>query len=387
MIAILVPRKPAHNPHHQTPSPFINFIKGEGEKRSLLTTRSAFTLIELMIALGLLGALMAVAWSLLGTFRDAEMRGWKVSYRTQTIRSARTWLEDDVQHLVPALSPNSFIGNSMGFSATIEPSIDPIPFLANLMSNSEPMELEPSVRDFTVGQESSVPSDHKSPWPAEAIEIEYQLTPIPTSSTTSAIRLASDSNETPFVLTRRERVASNAAGDVHPSEQYSSAQDSNGLGGHATIRSVQDLYRQTNHEAVSGGRTIRESRLEGLLKAQFRYFDGTSWKLEWNNAQQIGLPRGIAFGFDFPPTSDIQKPSNVESKNKDLNDSSTENVLVSELPLADSALATEATTESRNANQGLMESSANEVQIVIHVGHGPPRRKPVTNQGKRRDLP
>ncbi len=384
MIAIHVPRKPVHNPHHQTPSPFI---KGEGEKRSLLTTRSAFTLIELMIALGLLGALMAVAWSLLGTFRDAEMRGWKVSYRTQTIRSARTWLEDDVQHLVPALSPNSFIGNSMGFSATIEPSIDPIPFLANLMSNSEPMELEPSVRDFIVGQESSVPSDHRSPWPAEAIEIEYQLTPIPTSSTTSAFRLASDSNETRFVLTRRERVASNAAEEVHPSERDSSAQDSNGLGGQATIRSIQDLYRQTNNEAVSSGRTIRESRLEGLLNAQFRYFDGTSWKSEWNNAQQNGLPRGIAFGFDFPATSDIQRPSNVESKNKDLNDSSTENVLVSELQFADSALATEATTESRNANQGLMESSANEVQIVIHVGDGPPRSKPDTNQGKRRDLP
>ncbi len=384
MIAILVPRNAAYNPPPPTPS---SFIRGEGDKRSLLTARSAFTLIELMIALGLLGALMAVAWSLLGTFRDAEMRGWKVSYRTQTIRSARTWLEDDVQHLVPALSPNSFIGNSMGFSATIEPSIDPIPFLANLMSSSEPMESKPSDRDLTEGHQSSVPSDHKSPWPAEAIEIEYQLTPIPTSSTTSALRLASVSKETRFVLTRRERVASNAAGDVHPSERDSSAQDSNGLGGHATIRSVQELYRQTNDEAVSGGRTIRESRLEGLLEAQFRYFDGTAWKSEWNNAQQIGLPRGIAVGFDFPPTSDIQKPSNVESKNKDRNDSSTETALVSEFPFADSSLATEATTKSRNANQALMESSANEVQIVIHVGHGPPRSKPDTNQGNRRDLP
>ncbi len=384
MISILAPRTADHNPCITTPCPFI---KGEGEKQSLLTTRSAFTLIELMIALGLLGALMAVAWSLLGTFRDAEMRGWKVSYRTQTIRSARTWLEDDVQHLVPALGLNSIIGNSMGFSATIEPSIDPIPFLANLMSNAEPMELEPADRDFTVGHESSVTSVRKSPWPAEAIEIEYQLKPISTSSTTSASRGANDSNETTFVLTRSERVASNAAGDVLPSERDSSAQDSKGIAGHATIRSVQDLYRQTNDKAVSSGRTIRESRLEGLLNAQFRYFDGTSWSSEWNNAQQNGLPRGIAFGFNFPATSDIQKPSNVESKSKDLIDSSSEYALVSELPFADTALATEASTESRNANQSLMESTANEVQIVIHVGRGPPRSKPVTNQGKRRDLP
>ncbi len=308
---------------------------------SISTGRSAFTIIELMIALGLLGALMAVAWSLLGTFRDAEMRGWKVSYRTQTIRSASTWLEDDVQHLVPAVSPNSFIGNAMGFSAIIEPSIDPIPFLANLMSNQEAMELEPAVRDSSFGQESSVATAHNSPWPDEAIEIEYQLTPVPTSSTASAFRMANDSKETPFVLTRLER----------------------------------------------SGRTIRESRLEGLLNAQFRYFDGISWKSEWNNVQQNGLPLGIAFGFDFPATSDIQKPNDVRTQNKDLDDSSSEIALVSELPFTDSALATDATTESRNANQGLMESSTNEVQIVILVRSGPPTRMPASDHGKRRDVP
>lgn len=319
---------------------------------SISKERSAFTLIELMIALGLLGALMAVAWSLLGTFRDAEMRGWKVSYRTQTIRSARTWLEDDVQHLVPAVSPNSFIGNAIGFSAIIEPSIDPIPFLANLMSNQEAMELEPAVRDSTLGQESSVTTTHNSPWPEQAIEIEYQLTPSPTSSIASAFRLVTNSKETPFVLTRLERTGSSTAGAV-----------------------------------LSRGRTIRESRLEGLLNAQFRYFDGISWKSEWNNVQQNGLPRGIALGFDFPATSDIQKPNDVRGQNKDQIDSLSETALVSELPFADSSLATDATTESRNANQGLMESSTNEVQIVILVFSGPRTRMPALNQEKRRDVP
>ncbi len=354
--------------------------------------RSAFTLIELMIALGLLGALMAVAWSLLGIFRDAEMRGWKVSYRTQTIRSARMWLEEDVQHLVPAVSPNSFIGNAMGFSAIIEPSIDPIPFLANLMSNQEAMELEPAVRDSTFGQESSVTTAHNSPWPDEAIEIEYQLTPVPTSSNVSAFHLATHSKETPFVLTRLERSGSSTAGAGllsarDSSARDSSARDSRGSRGHATIRSAQDLYRQTNDEVLSSGRTIRESRLEGLLNAQFRYFDGISWKSEWNQDQQSGLPRGIAFGFDFPATSDIQKPTDVRTQNKDLNDASPESALVSELLFTDSSLATDATTESRNANQGLMESSTNEVQIVILVCSGPPTRMPASDQGQQRDVP
>jgi len=88
--------------------------------------------MELMIALGLLGALMAVAWSLMGTFGDAEIRGWKLAHRVQTIRSARDWLESDMQHLalsvrptvldMPVLSEGPyFTGDSLGFTATIAP--------------------------------------------------------------------------------------------------------------------------------------------------------------------------------------------------------------------------------------------------------------------------
>ena len=329
------------------------------------SSRSAFTLIELMIALGLLGALMAVAWSLLGTFRDAEIRGWKVSYRTQTIRSARAWLENDVQHFIPAASPSSFIGNKMGFTAMIEPSIDPIPFLANLMSNSERSEVEPSVLDSTLGQESSVTPANHSPWPAEAVEIEYELMPVPTRTATSSVRTAGNTDKTLFVLTRREKGTANTAEAVLPRERNLSAKD---------------LYRQTNNEVHTSGRTIRESRIEGLLKAQFRYYDGTAWRSEWNNAQQNGLPRGIALGFDFPANTDIQNPSNSSANLKDQRASSSENSFVSDLPLADSALATDATAESQGTTQGLMESSTNENQIVIYVGNGFPKLKPVANQ-------
>ncbi|MCA9131805.1 MAG: type II secretion system protein, partial [Planctomycetales bacterium] len=130
--------------------------------------RAAYTLLELMIALGLLGMLLSVAWSLMGTYRDAEQRGWKVARRTQVIRAARSWLESDMQHVLLSDSPSQvaaarsggspaasglsgvlptappgaasanwrFVGNAQGFSATIAPSLDPLPFLERLMTDS-----------------------------------------------------------------------------------------------------------------------------------------------------------------------------------------------------------------------------------------------------------
>ena len=327
--------------------------------------RSAFTLIELMIALGLLGALMAVAWSLLGTFRDAEIRGWKLSHRTQTIRSARTWLEDDIQHLAMPESPvvsnasrssksfNAvrFIGNAMGFSATIAPSIDPIPFLENLMMAATP----------------------SSPWPAETVEIEYHLTPVPSDSISVSSSLTRNSDQTQFVLTRREMIDANSPSVVaSPSEK---------------VLTAEDLYRQTDMEILSSSQPIRESRLEGLMKAQFRYFDGSSWKSEWNSTQQGGLPRGIAFGFDFPAVSDMRPASEATARQSDADVPSTENVLLNDLPFAESALSNEATEEGSSASdQGLMESSTNEVQIVIYVGKGSYKNKAAAKQPMPRDL-
>ena len=355
--------------------------------------RSAFTLIELMIALGLLGALLAVAWSLLGTFRDAEIRGWKLSHRTQTIRSARTWLEDDIQHLTmpsnPAVSnalgsstssdTMRFIGNAIGFSATIAPSIDPIPFLENLMSDAMQSERVTSIGESPLseslsGEESSMAATPNSPWPAETVEIEYHLTPVPSDSVSVSGFLKGNSDQTQFVLTRRELINPNATSvAVSPSER---------------VLTAKDLYRQSDEAILSSSQPIRESRLEGLMKAKFRYYDGSSWKSEWNSTLQGGLPRGIAFGFDFPSVSDMRPASAASARQSERDGSSTENVLANDLPFADSVLSSEATAEISSASdQGLMESSTNEVQIVILVGKGSSKNKAAAKQPMPRDLP
>ena len=361
-----------------------------------------------MIALGLLGALLAVAWSLLGTFRDAEIRGWKLSHRTQTIRSARAWLEEDVQHLTqadgkmnskdsgfakPTKSPKStkkvkappstsnihFSGNAMGFSATIAPSINPIPFLENLMSDSVQADRESSVTKSTLYQPpivdgSSVATAPSSPWPAETLKIEYQLTPIASDPVSLTSSLASISDQTQFVLTRREMMDANTNSvAMNPSEP---------------VLTAQDLYRQTDEEILAPSQPIRESRLEGLMKAQFRYYDGSSWKSDWNSQQKGGLPRAIAFGFDFPAVSDMHPSSGQRARPSDQDGGSTENTLLNDLPFAESVLSSEETAEVATASdQGLMESSTNEVQIVIYVGKGSPKSADGANQQTPRDLP
>ena len=370
----------------------------------LNTKRSAFTLIELMIALGLLGALMAVAWSLLGTFRDAEIRGWKLSSRTQTIRSVRAWLEDDLQHLAVvdnvttattnaqtpkkptrnAQAPKSskafhFSGNAMGFSTVIAPSIDPIPFLENLMSDTMQPEqaslLESSQLGVNpMGEASSMAAVSSSPWPAEAVEIEYQLTPVLSDSVSSSGPRTGISDQTRFVLTRREMLDTTAKSVVDsPSEQ---------------VLTAEDLYRQSDEDVPVSNQPIKELRLEGLMNAQFRYFDGTAWRSEWNSAQQAGLPHAIAFGFDFPATADMKAPSETTTPQSNGDSSSQQSTLETNLPLAASGLSTEAMAEDASlSDQGLMESSTNEVQIVIFVGMGSSTGKSKTTSSMLRELP
>ena len=375
--------------------------------------RFAFTLMELMIALGLLGALMAVAWSLMGTFGNAEIRGWKLAHRVQTIRSARDWLESDMQHLALSVSPTDlnipslsqgpqFTGDSLGFTATIAPSVDPIPFLENLMSDAKGPERNNSAKvrsprmqspsnQSTSNQSPSKPfgkrdldysatmdADEAAPstvWPAETIEVEYRLTPTSTHSVRPLAALAGISNtdDTQFVLIRREMVDSQPTTMVEsPSER---------------VLSTQDLYGRSDEAMMSSRSPFRESRLEGLTKVQFHYFDGNSWISEWNSVQQGGLPIAIAFGFDFPAVSDMKPPSSASVKRSEQGNTMIDNGSASDLPFASAALVTETSELTSQNNKGMMESSSNEVQIVVFAGKRSSKSKSTSISSRQRDIP
>ncbi|MCY2984752.1 MAG: hypothetical protein NTY15_14105 [Planctomycetota bacterium] len=356
---------------------------------STRTARAAFSLLELMLALGLLGALLAVAWSLLGTYRNAEVRGWKLSHRVQTVRSARDWLERDAQHLiissetiVPVLASPSisrapsqptgpktsaiqpsksyrFAGSATGFSATISPSIDPIPFLENLMSDATQSDRESLGLESLVGDEAEGNVASNSPWPAETIDIEYRLTPMASSASnlnlpSQSSALSDEMDDSQYVLTRTETIASQRETmEANPSERTLSARD---------------LYGQNEDRLFARSQSYRESRLEGLTKVRFRYFDGSTWKSNWNSDQQGGLPLAIALGFDFPATSEIQLPSTSSPESTDEEGLRSEQLQTEDFTFADSALETESRADSSaSSSPAIMESSTSEVQIVVLV--------------------
>jgi len=336
-----------------------------------------------MLALALLGALMTVAWSLMGTFRDAEQRGWKLSHRIQTIRVAREWLESDMRQLVQKeqvlanVKKSRLSGNSLGFTASIAPSIDPLPFLENLMSNpmdgpsvlSNPRaEKEPTASLYS-DNEAIVAQAQQAPWPAETLEVEYKLTPEENSTTADTSLLQpTDLSEMQFSLTRRELLDT----AVVQSDRNLSSQ-SNNLADR--VLTAQDLYRQTDETTQSSGSAIRETRLDGLTNVQFQYFDGISWRRQWNSDQIGGLPRAIALCFDFPARANMKPPEAKTTRSEsdgglsDPSDLLASNPIGSGMSFADAALAAEPTAETSSVSESsLMQSATHEVQIVVYVG-------------------
>ena len=348
--------------------------------------RSGYTLLELMLALALLGALMTVAWSLMGTYRDAEQPGWKLAQRTHIIRAAREWLQHDIQQLAysaPVLNSSSLansspsnqlsngstanlIGDSFGFSATITPSLDPLPFLEILMSNSNVEDRDEPVVDLYSDEDATQQIAEQSPWSAERVQIEYQLTPIAVNrgdgSTVANEGLRTDEQEIQYTLARRERLSTgtnqNSMGFRNQTDTQPAAD---------RVLSAQDLYRQQEPTSLNQGSILRESRLEGLTNVSFRYSDGETWLDEWRGSKADQLPSAIALCFDFPARADMVTPSESRADTARTGDFEVEE-LDSGLSFADSALATESLAEVSSAGElGLLESATSEVQIVVLI--------------------
>jgi prepilin-type N-terminal cleavage/methylation domain-containing protein len=350
-------------------------LAGVLRRRRFQITRG-YTLLELMLALALLGALLSVAWSLMGTYRDAEQRGWKLAQRTQTIRAAREWLESDIQHLAtaadetvrpasPDTPPPRLVGNSLGFSATIRPSLDPLPFLERLMADpSSHAAVESSVslsRDGALQRTDA----QRSPWPAEQVVIEYRLTPATTDNLAAHEPNAVGIDEMQFVLTRRElldpgSLASEGSAGAFM-EQPTSAE---------RVLTAQDLYRQNDELPLDSGPSLNESRLDGLVNVRFRYCDGESWLSEWDSAQQNGMPHAIALTFDFPARSEVQRPEPRATRSETGRDA-LETSYAEEPSFADSALAAETIADMPgDGDAGLMQDATSQVQIVVLVESG-----------------
>lgn len=359
---------------------------------SKIKSRNAYTLLELMIALGLLGALMSVAWSLMATFRDSEERGWKITRRTQIIRASHAWLQRDAQAMLGLSNEFTFTGTSLGFSATIAPSLDPLPFLERLLSDSSDLDefdaLDASAQsaqalagNSSQFSETQSPMDGElgetltgaSPWSPQQVQVEYELLPVNNARSVNSADVSRPAenrelDEIQFMLVRRELIGGTQSSSTQSAMQGNSVGFTQEISPSDRVLTGQDLYRQNDDQLQSRGIPVSQSRLEGLVLPQFQYCDGRSWKDSWNSRSDGGLPAAIALRFNFPARAQMQPPQ--PRRSRDALEAEAEFGLQesTQLSAADLALAGAARAElETDADASLMESDQFEVQMVIMV--------------------
>ena len=386
-------------------------------KPSLGPSRSvrAYSVLELMIALSLMSVLLLLSWSLMASLQDAEQRSWKLTQRVRVLRTTRAWLADDMDHLVrtsmpaaPAVGNGSslgggasgpqlnFQGDATGFIATIAPSLDPIRFFDRLVSSPEQSNAtsaaaERNVSLFASEGELAVQEARESLWPEEGIDVEYRLEPIRTSSDRSQNALV-EAKDIQYELVRREWLTSQSLARVArtPSSNSSllSPSGSPAAGGPMSERTLSsaDLYRGTADTDEEFIPPLKETRLYGMVQAEFQYFDGNSWSSEWSSGERGGVPLAIAVTFDFPNRADFkapEKPSPSDSESDESLDKTFDGDLSDSADtMRTSVLNPDDASQLSSMNERLMDSSVQEYVIIVETGNRmPPPRKPQSAGG------
>lgn len=279
--------------------------------------RSAYSLLELLIAMGLLAVLLTVAWSLLATFRDAQQRGWSLNQRTQAVRVTRQWLEQDLMQLNHSEAIAKFTGTASGFTTVIRPSIDPMPYLEQVLSASQSAsqgeQEERGLED--AGSDLSSPTMELPPalkaagaGLLDSITVQYRLlrvqeqpkTLVALPAANSGLRSARSTEEN-WKLVRRElgdvpSTPSQASGSSVQSDSsvQSGANFESGLELSERTLTVQDLYRASSDDSVSRQSLLKESTVLGISNARFAYWDGRQWSSSWNSESIGKLPIAVS---------------------------------------------------------------------------------------------
>lgn len=272
-----------------------------------LERRLAYSMLELLIALGLVGALLAVAWSLLSTYQKAELNGWNLAERIRTVESVRQWLEHDMLHVVHFQQADAyFVGNTSGFTTTICPSVDPLPFFDKLLNstNNSTMTIESDISQELGLVDSAEDPPGRHPWPLDCIRVEYRMVPGSRQSTAKTSKIDGGSNlpspnimgATNALASQDDRMLVRRELGVRPAH-HENDQDLRSESSERLLTS-EDLYRLSEPQDSTSTYTLRESILPGISNVQFNYFDGTHWKSNWNSQILNQLPSAIAIRFN-----------------------------------------------------------------------------------------
>lgn len=284
--------------------------------------RRGLTILELMIALGLLGALLTVAWSILGSYRAAEQRGWRVAYRMQVVRATREMLESDAGHWVASASPGlpgtplpsadtlALVGDGQGFTVAMLPSISPLPWVEQVTADEtlvSPGALAGQDTADGVATGGGAGAEAGRPLgPRQMVKVSYRLFPAreedggePSLSTGGplegalpepAIGTPSSAGFATGPLDLRRQIV--PLGPTGESLAVDSDPD--------RLLTIEDLYRVDEDERRESDSAIESIWVRDLVAARFRYSDGSEWRPAWDGRVGQKLPAAIELSFDHP---------------------------------------------------------------------------------------
>jgi len=345
--------------------------------------RSGYSLLELMIALGLLGGLLALAWSMLGSYRTAEQRGWDQANRMQVIRAVREMIENDVDHWAPLnddslASTNDrgsrfsasvgFRGTSTEMSIEMLASIDPLPWLDEVTADPS-LDDAPVLGSAAAGLSSDAVENGQTDrplsrplGPLQRVRVQYSL--VASGVTPTGDRL----------VNIRRQMSLVADPDLSP-------RDSAGPSIAARELTVADLYRIAD-DPMTGDDVLRwggeTSMVRNLVGARLRYGDGKNWVDSWDETNRGGLPRAIELSFDVPPAVN---PNRVAITTADSDGRASERIdggIETLAPIRDDLLMSDVGRASDNS--GASDVPQREIRIVIQVMAGvPPNRSSNTS--------
>lgn len=281
--------------------------------------RSGITLIELMIAMSLMTALLALVWSLFGTYSKLEQRGSRTAVRLQLIRSLHQQLQDDLQAIVVG-QPGS--ASLLSESPEPEAQANTLPngvfFIGEptrleFLRNSDAQDRMMGTRQLVSDTSGSNASQHSQlyqnvlyEWVTDEPTVYAQDFGLGAELDAEEDRVSPEVEfpvDTTSGLTRTERRWSDSLGDSTAAYRQPSGEfvpdaqtrlesiDTFTVGASELSGAVGVNFDQPAPIAVD--------RVPEVVHWRFRYFDGLRWQSQWNSETTGELPMAIEVRFDL----------------------------------------------------------------------------------------
>jgi prepilin-type N-terminal cleavage/methylation domain-containing protein len=319
-----------------------------------MNRHDAYSLIEVLIALAILGLLMGVAWGLLGSFQETQERAWRQTERIELGQQVRSRLHHDLlqsnghqRRISPsnnapqanprrsspstaggnsgsAMTAGRFSGDENGFTLELTPRLSPVHYWTHLLNTPSESLLE------AAPQLPRLPLRIEIAWRLE----ENGFGDFESFLLSREMRFLSkeDDEEPVDSMGRDRRVGRREL--LEPSAVERAAREQ-------SRSEIAKIGRQGELENPfpSSSEDLLET-WEGISKGRFRYHDGTGWTQQWSAGPQASVPYAVELSILFQTRKDsaamreeMENATAGETTENQLNDLNDSSRSPSDLPL------------------------------------------------------